>query len=113
MGSGEPAGHLVVNGHPLSASTRHFENLYSFYGAKPGITTLAYQENQYFGHWMTQRLAPGQEVHIAPGNAFMMGDNTMDSLDSRYWGDIPRSSIIGKSFFVYWPISSRFGVDDN
>jgi signal peptidase I len=43
----------------------------------------------------------------------MMGDNTMDSLDSRYWGDIPSSSIIGKSFFVYWPISSRFGLDND
>jgi signal peptidase I len=112
MGSGQPVGHLVVNGHPLSTSTPHFENLYSFYGAKAGATTLAYHENHYYGHWMAQRLATGQEVHIAPGNAFMMGDNTMDSLDSRYWGDIPGSSIIGKSFFVYWPISSRFGVDD-
>ncbi|HEY1786680.1 MAG TPA: signal peptidase I [Verrucomicrobiae bacterium] len=111
QGSGQPVGHLVVNGRPLSTSTQHFENLYSFYGAKAGATTLEYHENHYYGHWMTQRLAPGQEVHIAPGNAFMMGDNTMDSLDSRYWGDIPRSSIIGKSFFVYWPISSRFGVN--
>lgn len=113
MGSGEPVGNLVVNGHPLPASTPHFENLYSFYGAKPGSTTLAYQPNHYYGHWLTQRLAPGQEVHIQPHNAFMMGDNTMDSLDSRYWGDIPSSSIIGKSLFVYWPISSRFGLDDD
>jgi signal peptidase I len=38
-----------------------------------------------------------------------MGDNTMNSLDSRYWGDFPATCVIGKSFFVYWPITSRFG----
>lgn len=106
-----PAGHLVVNGQPLSASTPHFENLYSFYGAKPGTNTLVYREDEYYGHAMVQRLAPGDEVHIAPGNSFMMGDNTMNSLDSRYWGDIPSSSIIGKSFFVYWPLTRRFGLN--
>jgi len=42
----------------------------------------------------------------------VMGDNTMNSLDSRYWGDFPATSIIGKSFFVYWPITSRFGWEN-
>lgn len=107
-----PAGHLVVNGHAISTSMPHFENLYSYYGAKPGTNTLVYQEDEYYGHAMVERLGPGQEVHIAPGNSFMMGDNTMNSLDSRYWGDIPSTSIIGKSFFVYWPLTKRFGLDD-
>jgi len=107
-----PVGHLVVNGKPLSASTPHFENLYTYYGAKPGTDDLAYQENHYYGHAMIQSLSPGQEVHIAPGHVFMMGDNTMNSLDSRYWGDIPGQYVIGKSFFVYWPLTKRFGLDD-
>jgi signal peptidase I len=107
-----PVGHLVVNGQPLSASTPHFENLYSFCSATVGTNTLAFDADHYYGHAMVQRLAPGQEVQIAPGNSFMMGDNTMNSLDSRYWGDIPCTSIIGKSFFVYWPVSKRFGLDD-
>jgi signal peptidase I len=106
-----PAGHLVVNGRPLSTSTPHFENLYSFYGAKVGTNVMAYDVDHYYGHAMLQRLTPGGQVQIAPGNSFMMGDNTMNSLDSRYWGDIPSTSIIGKSFFVYWPISGRFGLD--
>jgi signal peptidase I len=107
-----PVGHLVVNGKPLSPSTSHFENLYSFYGAKTGTNTLPYVADQYYGHAMVQKLSPGSEVQIGPDNSFMMGDNTMNSLDSRYWGDIPSTSIIGRSFFVYWPISKRFGLDD-
>jgi signal peptidase I len=111
-GSMVPVGHLVVDGRELSPLTPHFENVYSFSGAKTGTNVLAYHDDEYFGHAMQERLAPGQEVQIAPGNSFMMGDNTLNSLDSRYWGDIPSTSIIGKSFFVYWPLTKRFGLDD-
>jgi signal peptidase I len=39
----------------------------------------------------------------------VMGDNTMNSLDSRFWGEFPSESVIGRAGFVYWPITSRFG----
>jgi signal peptidase I len=102
-------GHLVVNGVPLSASTPHFENLYSFNDAPRGAKILPYVEDRYFGHWLTGYLSPGEDYKISPEGAFVMGDNTMNSLDSRYWGDFPKRQIIGKSFFVYWPITDRFG----
>jgi signal peptidase I len=54
-------------------------------------------------------LAPGQDYHIEPDHYFVMGDNTMNSLDSRYWGGFPESAVIGSSCFVYWPITDRFG----
>ncbi|MGO9588189.1 MAG: S26 family signal peptidase [Limisphaerales bacterium] len=108
-GGGVPVGHLVVNGQPLSASTPHFENLYSFPGVPPGTKTLRYQDNQYYGHALIQELGPGREFQVATNHLFVMGDNTMNSLDSRFWGDFPESSVIGKSFFVYWPITKRFG----
>ncbi|HYA79213.1 MAG TPA: signal peptidase I [Candidatus Nitrosopolaris sp.] len=108
-GMSVPVGHLVVNGKPLSASTPHFENLYSFSNPPARTKDLVYRDGQYYGHAMVQNLLPGSEFQVRPDCDFVMGDNTMNSLDSRYWGDFPAHYIIGKSFFVYWPITSRFG----
>ena len=108
-GAAAPVGHLKVDGQQLSASTPHFENLYSFPGVPSGAKALDYRENQYYGHAMIYNLAPGREFQVTSNHLFVMGDNTMNSSDSRFWGDFPETSVIGKSFFVYWPITSRFG----
>jgi signal peptidase I len=104
-----PVGHLVVNGKQITASDPGFQNVYSFYGAIRGTETLAYKDNHYFGHGMIGNLVPGSEFRVTAGHYFVMGDNTMNSSDSRYWGDFPEEKVIGKSFFVYWPITDRFG----
>lgn len=42
------------------------------------------------------------ELVIPDGYYFAMGDNRDNSLDSRYWGLVPRENIIGKPLVVYW-----------
>lgn len=42
------------------------------------------------------------EVVVPPNFYFAMGDNRDSSLDSRYWGFVPRENIIGKPLIVYW-----------
>ena len=37
------------------------------------------------------------------GYVFSMGDNRGQSDDTRYWGPIPTSWVIGKAFATYWP----------
>jgi len=43
-------------------------------------------------------------IVIPRGEYYMMGDNRGDSDDSRYWGPVPLSWIIGEVFATYWPI---------
>jgi signal peptidase I len=50
-------------------------------------------------------LAEGQTVTVPEGKYFVLGDNRNFSSDSREWGYVTREKVIGKSFFVYWPLN--------
>ena len=108
--------HLVIDGKRLDASTPHFEYVYSFDPKQPPL------ESQYSGHvnetighqYGRFGLAPlfpdATKIHeVDAANYMVMGDNTLNSFDSRSWGEFPAANVIGKSFFVYWPITDRFG----
>src|ERR1041385_4353811 len=42
------------------------------------------------------------ELVVPPESYFAMGDNRDNSLDSRYWGFVPRENIIGKPLLIFW-----------
>lgn len=48
-------------------------------------------------------------IRVPKGGFYMMGDNRGESDDSRYWGPITKSEVIGTAFITYWP-PKRIGV---
>ena len=51
---------------------------------------------------MLERNVVNGEIVVPPQSYFAMGDNRDNSLDSRYWGFVPRENIIGKPLIIYW-----------
>ena len=52
----------------------------------------------------------GQTWQVPPGHYFFLGDNRSGSCDSRIWGSVPRSNLIGPVLVRYWP-PTRAGFD--
>ena len=44
-----------------------------------------------------------QAITVPRGYVFLMGDNRGESDDSRFWGPVPVSWVIGKALVTYWP----------
>lgn len=49
--------------------------------------------------------SPYVRDYVVPeGHLMLMGDNSLSSLDSRYWGPVPMQDVVGRAFFRFWPL---------
>lgn len=102
--------HLLVNGAPAAESTIARVAAGKLPFNKEGYVTLDYR-NQPLAY-MTN-LGP---VHLQKtANPAMreyaaLGDNTTNSLDSRYWGPVRQFNIIGPASFTLWPFTGHWGT---
>jgi signal peptidase I len=83
--------------------------------ALPGQTIYSAGDGIYVnGHRLAEPYLPGYDplgppiagrqhpYRVPPGEFYVLGDNRADSCDSRYWGPIRGSSIVGKAILVIW-----------
>jgi signal peptidase I len=88
-------GHIYINGKLLDEP---------WLPAGPQSYTGALPDDEH-----PQFNMPGP-VHIPAGEYFVMGDNRTDSEDSRFFGPIPKSLIVGRAVAVVWPLSQAKGI---
>lgn len=98
-------GRVLLNGHLLSEP-------YAFYSpSRPNgfrddfPSLLEADPNVDLAWWIQLRNSVlNGEVTVPPNEYFVMGDNRNDSEDSRYWGYVPRSAIVGRPLLVYFTL---------
>ncbi len=84
----------------------------------PGLKKVVTCQPGYSYGYQNGKLLPdvrflksSDDVYEVPAeHYFGLGDNTMNSRDSRYFGPIPREKLMGPALFVYWPLSVRWGL---
>lgn len=82
-------GQLYVDGKPLPMRNKEGEINYT---NMPGTMYLT---------------KAGETVTVPADSYFVLGDNSPNSADSRYWGFLPKKSVLGRIFYCYGPTERR------
>jgi len=93
---GDTDGQLFRNGQPISGADAFNKN--------------ANKEGLYPGYTASGLLEFGQTLKVPDKMFFAMGDNSPYSSDGRVWGFIPDKEVVGRPLFIYYPITSRWGL---
>lgn len=90
-----------------------FDRLYSMRGDYHGYSHMT--RNPQLGSTVGSAVYlrdNGDEFEVPEGEYFMLGDNSENSWDSRWFGSVPRANLVGTPGFVWWPLSRRWGWPD-
>lgn len=84
------------------ADTVLIENGTIYVNDKP-LTENVFSRNFYYNHGNYAR--EGEKITVPKGSYFVLGDNSANSQDSRFWGFVPQGNILGKAILIYWPLN--------
>jgi len=105
-------GVVYVNGQPLVVPQAHHNAAdYDPYRDQFPAVPAALSRVEVDKVWqvtMLEHLKDG-DVVVPEDHYFGMGDNRDVSLDSRYWGFIPKENVVGRPMFIYWSFETPAG----
>ena len=102
---------VYINGHALAEPyARHIGTFRIPY--RDDFPQLDAPDTGVQADWWLElmKLVEDGQLIVPAESYFVMGDNREDSLDSRYWGFVPRANIVGRPLVIYWSVRN---TDDN
>ncbi len=101
-------GDIVIFKPPIDQNHNYIKRVIAVEGDKvkivEGIVYLngGRLEEDYITHHSLETMP---EITVPENSYFVLGDNRINSSDSRFWGFVPRKNIIGRASVVFWPIT--------
>jgi signal peptidase I len=107
-------GVVCINGQKQNEPFAVFEGAYQD-NFRDQFPAKLYTDPGVDTHWWIQMRHDVQngELVVPPGFYFVLGDNRNHSRDSRYWGFVPRSNVVGLPFFIYFSLHEPSATDAN
>jgi signal peptidase I len=98
-------GHVFIDGHAIPEPYAVFRPAAPD-GYRDEFPRLSSVDAGIDSRWWIQMhsLVANGELTVPRDSFFVLGDNRNDSEDSRYWGFVPRATIVGKPFLVYFSL---------
>ena len=99
-------GQVYVNGSQLTEPyVRHSSSILDVYRDNfPQLMDVPGEAASWAGQM--RKWVEDKQLIVPEGLYFVLGDNRDESLDSRYWGFVPRENIIGRPLLIYWSVRS-------
>ena len=107
---------IVVFKYPLDPKKDFVKRLIAFSGEEVEIRDGAVyingkrisdlrqlQNNYYYNRNDWPYAKEGQTFKVPESSFFVLGDNSVQSSDSRNWGFVPKKNLIGRAFLIWWP----------
>jgi signal peptidase I len=118
---GLPGDRIRLRGGRVLVNGRVLEEPYAFYspsrpnGFRDDFPSLLEADPNVDLRWWIylRRSIRGEDVIVPQNEYFVLGDNRNDSEDSRYWGFVPRSAIVGRPLLVYFTLPLAKDIHGN
>lgn len=104
----EPKKFLVKRLVAKGGETVEIRNQHLWINGKPVEEPLILKSTAYYNRGEYGKA--GKAVKVPDGCYFCLGDNSLNSVDSRYWGFVPNKNVAGKVFLIHWPIRRIRGI---
>lgn len=109
-------GDIIVFKYPVDKKKDFIKRLVAFEGEKVEIRDgkiyidgKALDDPETFGKFYYYNhdpfAGPGERTQVPANSYFVLGDNSANSTDSRFWGFVPKENVLGKAVYRWWPLN--------